>query len=87
MSVRAIWDEYADGSDHISANGRLSKPVGPYLLSDSLDYEAYTGPAASRQLTNETDASVLVLQGIIFVTVLASETLYGRLRFASGKAA
>ena len=32
------------------------------------------------------DASVLVLQGIIFVTVLASETLYGRLRFASGKA-
>ncbi len=33
------------------------------------------------------DASVLVLQGIIFVTVLASETLYGRLRFSSGKAA
>jgi general nucleoside transport system permease protein len=26
------------------------------------------------------DASVLVLQGIIFITVLASETLYGRLR-------
>jgi simple sugar transport system permease protein len=33
------------------------------------------------------DASVLVLQGIIFVTVLASESLYGRFRFFSGKAA
>jgi simple sugar transport system permease protein len=26
------------------------------------------------------DASVLVLQGMIFVSVLASETLYGRFR-------
>jgi simple sugar transport system permease protein len=26
------------------------------------------------------DATVLVLQGIAFMTVLASETLYGRLR-------
>jgi ABC-type uncharacterized transport system permease subunit len=33
------------------------------------------------------DASVLVLQGIIFVTVLASETLYGRRRLRTGKAA
>jgi general nucleoside transport system permease protein len=33
------------------------------------------------------DASVLVLQGIIFVSVLASETLYGRFRLASRKAA
>jgi ABC-type uncharacterized transport system permease subunit len=33
------------------------------------------------------DASVLVLQGIIFVTVLASESLYGRFRFFSAKAA
>jgi simple sugar transport system permease protein len=32
------------------------------------------------------DASVLVLQGIIFVTVLASETLYGRFRLVSNKA-
>jgi simple sugar transport system permease protein len=32
------------------------------------------------------DASVLVLQGIIFVTVLASETLYGRIRFLTRKA-
>jgi general nucleoside transport system permease protein len=31
------------------------------------------------------DASVLVLQGIIFVTVLASESLYGRFRFLSRK--
>ena len=31
------------------------------------------------------DASVLVLQGIIFVTVLASETLYGRLRLFGRK--
>jgi general nucleoside transport system permease protein len=31
------------------------------------------------------DASVLVLQGIIFVTVLASETLYGRFRLQSRK--
>ena len=31
------------------------------------------------------DASVLVLQGIIFVTVLASETLYGRFRFFGRK--
>lgn len=60
MSVRATWDQYAGGSDHISSTGRLSKPVGPYLLSDSLDYEVYTGRASSRQLTNETDASVLV---------------------------
>lgn len=27
------------------------------------------------------DATVLVLQGVIFITILASETLYGRLRF------
>ena len=33
------------------------------------------------------DASVLVLQGIIFVTVLASESLYGRFRLFSAKAA
>jgi simple sugar transport system permease protein len=33
------------------------------------------------------DASVLVLQGIIFVMVLASETLYGRIRFLSRKVA
>jgi ABC-type uncharacterized transport system permease subunit len=32
------------------------------------------------------DASVLVLQGIIFVTVLASETLYGRFRIFGRKA-
>jgi simple sugar transport system permease protein len=32
------------------------------------------------------DASVLVLQGIIFVTVLASETLYGRFRLFARKA-
>jgi general nucleoside transport system permease protein len=32
------------------------------------------------------DASVLVLQGIIFVTVLASETLYGRFRWPARKA-
>jgi simple sugar transport system permease protein len=32
------------------------------------------------------DASVLVLQGIIFVTVLASESLYGRFRFFAGRA-
>jgi ABC-type uncharacterized transport system permease subunit len=32
------------------------------------------------------DASVLVLQGIIFVTVLASESLYGRFRFLARKA-
>jgi simple sugar transport system permease protein len=32
------------------------------------------------------DASVLVLQGMIFVTVLASETLYGRFRLWGGKA-
>jgi simple sugar transport system permease protein len=31
------------------------------------------------------DASVLVLQGIIFVTVLASETLYGRFRLFARK--
>ena len=31
------------------------------------------------------DASVLVLQGIIFVTVLASETLYGRFRLSAPK--
>jgi simple sugar transport system permease protein len=31
------------------------------------------------------DASVLVLQGIIFVTVLASECLYGRFRFFARK--
>jgi simple sugar transport system permease protein len=33
------------------------------------------------------DASVLVLQGIIFMMVLASETLYGRIRFLSRKVA
>src|SRR6476659_10395634 len=33
------------------------------------------------------DASVLVLQGMIFVSVLASDTLYGRLAFLRGKAA
>jgi simple sugar transport system permease protein len=32
------------------------------------------------------DASVLVLQGIIFVSVLASETLYGRLRTSAARA-
>ena len=32
------------------------------------------------------DASVLVLQGMIFLTVLASETLYGRLRLFARKA-
>ena len=32
------------------------------------------------------DASVMVLQGIIFVTVLASESLYGRLRFFARRA-
>jgi len=32
------------------------------------------------------DASVLVLQGVIFVMVLASDTLYGRWRFFKGKA-
>jgi general nucleoside transport system permease protein len=32
------------------------------------------------------DASVLVLQGIIFVTVLASESLYGRFRLFAGRA-
>jgi general nucleoside transport system permease protein len=31
------------------------------------------------------DASVLVLQGIIFVTVLASDSLYGRFRFSARK--
>ena len=31
------------------------------------------------------DASVLVLQGTIFVTVLASDALYGRLAFLRGK--
>ena len=31
------------------------------------------------------DASVLVLQGIIFVIVLASDSLYGRLRFFARK--
>ena len=30
------------------------------------------------------DASVLVLQGMIFVMVLASDTLYGRLSFLKG---
>jgi len=33
------------------------------------------------------DASVLVLQGVIFVMVLASDTLYGRLTFFKGKGA
>ena len=33
------------------------------------------------------DASVLVLQGMIFVSVLASDALYGRLRFFTPKAA
>ena len=33
------------------------------------------------------DASVLVLQGLIFVIVLASEALYGRFRFLTGKGA
>jgi ABC-type uncharacterized transport system permease subunit len=33
------------------------------------------------------DASVLVLQGIIFVTVLASDSLYGRFRFLARRAA
>ena len=32
------------------------------------------------------DASVLVLQGMIFVTVLASDALYGRLPFLNRKA-
>jgi len=31
------------------------------------------------------DASVLVLEGVIFVMVLASDTLYGRLRLFKGK--
>ena len=31
------------------------------------------------------DASVLVLQGIIFVFVLASDALYGRIGFLKGK--
>jgi general nucleoside transport system permease protein len=31
------------------------------------------------------DASVLVLQGMIFVMVLASDSLYGRLGFLKGK--
>ncbi len=31
------------------------------------------------------DASVLVLQGIIFVCVLASDALYGRIGFLQGK--
>jgi simple sugar transport system permease protein len=31
------------------------------------------------------DASVLVLQGTIFVAVLASDALYGRLSFLKGK--
>jgi simple sugar transport system permease protein len=31
------------------------------------------------------DASVLVLQGMIFVMVLASDSLYGRLSFLKGK--
>ena len=30
------------------------------------------------------DASVLVLQGIIFVAVLASDALYGRIGFLKG---
>ena len=33
------------------------------------------------------DASVLVLQGLIFVMVLASDSLYGRLKFLKPKAA
>jgi simple sugar transport system permease protein len=32
------------------------------------------------------DASVLVLQGMIFVMVLASDALYGRIGFLKGKA-
>jgi simple sugar transport system permease protein len=31
------------------------------------------------------DASVLVLQGIIFVFVLASDAVYGRIGFLKGK--
>ena len=31
------------------------------------------------------DASVLVLQGIIFVAVLASDAMYGRIGFLKGK--
>jgi simple sugar transport system permease protein len=31
------------------------------------------------------DATVLVLQGVIFMMILASETLYGRLRFFRSK--
>jgi simple sugar transport system permease protein len=33
------------------------------------------------------DASVLVLEGMIFVMVLASDSLYGRFGFLRGKAA
>jgi hypothetical protein len=33
----------------------------------------------------EADASVQVLQGIIFVFVLASDALYGRVGFLKGK--
>ncbi|MGZ3280499.1 MAG: hypothetical protein ACXWKN_10685 [Phenylobacterium sp.] len=60
MSVRAAWDAYAGGTNQISASARLTKPIGRYLLSDSLNYASITGPAGSRQLINETDVSVLV---------------------------
>ena len=52
--------------------------------------ESYAGssPAVStisKRRLGLPDASVLVLQGIIFVFVLASDALYGRIGFLKGK--
>jgi chromosome segregation ATPase len=72
-----------------------SAPTGPTcvtLSGETLDAAGVMtggGSSASGGLLQRRlglpDASVLVLQGIIFVFVLASDALYGRIGFLKGK--
>ena len=54
------------------------------LSLDDVDGISASGGLLQRRL-GLPDASVQVLQGIIFVFVLASDALYGRIGFLKGK--
>lgn len=47
-SVRVIRDQFADGAQSVRVDGRFSKPVGRYLVSNSLGYQYRSGGGAPR---------------------------------------
>jgi hypothetical protein len=57
LSALIERDQFVTGGDRYSAQGQVSKPIGRYLVSGSLDYESTGQLTSSRQMTGSLDVS------------------------------